>query len=58
MNKGLKIVMGILITLLILWAIMFLVDYIRVSNFEEPIFVIHTNILKDGGSYIGYGLRI
>ena len=54
MNKGLKIVMGILI----LWAIMFLVDYIRVSNFEEPVFVIHTNILKDGGSYTGYGLRI
>ena len=58
MNKSLKIIIGILISLLIIWAIIFLVDYVRVSNFKEPIFVIHTNILKDGGSYTGYGLRL
>ena len=58
MNKKLKIIIGIIITIVVLWLIFFLVDYIRVLNFKEPIFVIKGEVLKDGGSYKGYGLVI
>ncbi len=56
MNKKVKIIIGIIISIIVLWLIIFFVDYFRVSHFKEPIFVIHTNVLKDGGSYTGYGL--
>lgn len=56
MNKKLKIIIGILISILILWGIIFFIDYSRVSHFEEPIFVIRGEILRDGGSYKGYGI--
>ncbi len=56
MNKKLKIIIGIIISIIILLGVIFFVDYKRVSNFKEPIFVIHTHVLKDGGSYTGYGL--
>lgn len=56
MNKSLKIMITILVLLLIMWGIIFLVDYNRVSNFKEPIFVRKSEMANDGGSYIGYGL--
>ncbi len=56
MNKKLKIIVGIIISIIILWMIIFLIDYTRVSHFKEPIFVIKGEILRDGGSYKGYGL--
>ena len=56
MNKKLKIIIGILISILILWGIIFFVDYNRISHFKEPIFVIKGELLRDGGSYKGYGL--
>ena len=56
MNKKLKVIIGIIITMVVLWLIFFLVDYVRVLNFKEPIFVIKGEILMDGGSYKGYGL--
>ena len=40
MNKSIKIVIGILIGLLILWGIIFAIDYNRCSNMKEPIFAI------------------
>lgn len=56
MSKRVKVIIGIIILIVVLWITMFLVDYTRVSNFKEPIFVIKKEILKDGGSYKGYGL--
>lgn len=56
MNKNLKLVIGIIIAVVTLWGIMFLIDSSRVANLKEPIFVIKGKILKDGGSYEGYGL--
>lgn len=40
MNKSVKIIIGILITILILWCIIFAVDYNRCSRMKEPIFTI------------------
>lgn len=40
MNKSIKIVIGILITIIIIWGIIFTIDYYRCSNMKEPIFTI------------------
>ena len=39
MNKRLKIIIGIIVSIIILWLIIFLIDYTRVSHYKEPIFV-------------------
>ena len=46
MNKKLKIIVGIIISIIILWMIIFLIDYTRVSHFKEPIFVIKGEVLN------------
>lgn len=56
MSKNVKVIIGIIILIIVVWLTMFSVDYTRVSNFKEPIFVIKKEILKDGGNYKGYGL--
>ena len=51
-----KIVITALITLIILWAIIFFIDYSRCSDFKEPIFVVAGVTADDGGSGTYYGL--
>lgn len=40
MNKSIKIIIGILISIVIIWGVIFAIDYTRCSNLKEPIFVI------------------
>lgn len=40
MNKSVKIIIGILIAIVIIWGIIFAIDYNRCSNLKEPIFII------------------
>ena len=56
MNKISKVLLVILLTIIILWFAIFLIDYIRCRNFKEPIFVIPHETADDGGSGIYYGL--
>ena len=56
MNKVLKIVISILGVILVLWGLIFTIDYVRCSSFLEPLFVIAGQIADDGGSGIYYGL--
>jgi len=53
-NKKLKIAMAI-VTLV--WACIFAIDFVRVSNFEKPFFAVLVNGADDGGSgtYVGLG---
>lgn len=51
-----KILLIVIAILLILWAVIFVVDYSRCNNFKEPIFVVASNTADDGGSGIYYGL--
>jgi len=56
MNKVLKILISVLGVILVLWGLIFTVDFIRCGNFKEPIFVIAGETADDGGSGIYYGL--
>ena len=60
MNKKFKILIIILLGLLILWGIIFGIDYFRVANFKMPIFVKAGETVDDGGSgtYYGLGYRV
>ena len=40
MNKKFKIIIGIIVEILLLYLIIFVIDYNRCSNMKEPIFVI------------------
>lgn len=51
-----KIVISVLVTLVVLWGIIFFIDYSRCSHFKEPIFVAPGVTADDGGSGIYYGL--
>ena len=51
-----KKVVNIIVILIILWSIAFFIDYLRCSNFKEPIFVVTRDIADDGGSGTYYGL--
>lgn len=55
-KKSVKILIGIIITLILLWGIVFLVDFFRCRNFKMPIFVVAGETADDGGSGIYYGL--
>lgn len=59
MKKFRKVLLAILV-LIILIALFFTVDYIRVKGNNSPIFCIKTNAYKDGGSaeYIGLGYKV
>lgn len=56
MKKGLKILICAIVALIVLWGIIFFIDYSRCSNFKQPIFVKSGVIADDGGSGIYYGL--
>ena len=56
MNKILKTVISVLGIILVLWGLVFTVDFIRCSMFLEPVFVIAGETEDDGGSGIYYGL--
>ena len=56
MKKGIKILISIIVVLIVLWGIIFFIDYLRCSNFKEPIFVVTGDTADDGGSGIYYGL--
>ncbi len=60
MKKAKKIFIGILIGLLLIWGSIFTTDFIRVSTFREPIFVIASETADDGGSgiYRGLGYKV
>ena len=53
MKKFLYIILIFLIVLLYFATI----DYLRVANFQKPVFCIGTLVMKDGGSgkYVGLG---
>ena len=40
----------------VLWCAMFATDFLRVSHFREPIFVLRPVTADDGGSYVCHGL--
>ena len=56
MKKSVKILIGVIIALILLWGIVFSVDYFRCRNFQMPIFVVAGETADDGGSGIYYGL--
>ena len=56
MKKSIKILISIIVLLIVLWGIIFFIDYLRCSNFKEPIFVKVGVTADDGGSGIYYGL--
>ena len=51
-----KIIISIFVLLLVLWGVIFFIDYSRCSNFKEPIFVFSGVTADDGGSGTYYGL--
>ncbi|MGN1300948.1 MAG: hypothetical protein ACI4U9_00185 [Clostridia bacterium] len=56
MNKGLKVFIGVIIAIIVIWGIVFCVDYVRCANFKMPIFVVAGATADDGGSGTYYGL--
>lgn len=56
-NKKIKIA---LIVAAIVWLGIFATDFVRVNNFEKPVFCVLVNGADDGGSgtYIGLGYTI
>lgn len=56
MKKSLKIIRVVIIILIILWGVIFLIDYTRCTNFKKPIFVISGKNVNDRGSGTYYGL--
>ena len=51
-----RIVVYVVAMLLILWTIIFVVDYNRCSNLLMPIFVLPIETYDDGGTGLYYGL--
>ena len=51
-----KVVISILVILIVLWGVIFFIDYSRCSQFKEPIFVVAGETADDGGSGTYYGL--
>ena len=56
MNKKLKTLTIILLVIIVLWGIIFAVDFFRCANLKMPIFVITLETAYDGGSGTYYGL--
>ena len=51
-----KKLLTVIVIVLALWLTMFATDFLRVSRFREPIFVLRGVTADDGGSYTGQGL--
>lgn len=60
MKKVLKVLGIIVLLLIVLWCIIFTIDYIKCSNFKMPIFVIPGETADDGGygTYYGLGYKV
>ena len=56
MNKKCKVLLIIILSLILLWGVIFAIDYFRCSNLKMPIFVIPGETADDGGSGTYYGL--
>ena len=56
MNKKIKVLLIIVLSLILLWGVIFAIDYFRCSNFKMPVFVIPGETADDGGSGTYYGL--
>ena len=56
MNKKRKVLLIIVLSLILLWGVIFSIDYFRCSNLKMPIFVIPGQTADDGGSGTYYGL--
>ena len=56
MNKKSKVLLIIVLSLILLWGVIFAIDYLRCSNLKMPIFVIPGETADDGGSGTYYGL--
>jgi len=56
MNKKIKLVITIALSLILFWGMIFAIDYFRCSNLKTPIFVIPGDTADDGGSGTYYGL--
>ena len=48
-----KKLLTVLAIVLVLWLTMFATDFLQVSHFREPIFVLRPVTADDGGSYTG-----
>ena len=51
-----KKLLTVLCAAAVLWGAMFATDYLLVSHFREPVFVLYGVTADDGGSYTGQGL--
>ena len=61
MNKKLKITLGIISGILLLYLIIFFIDYNRCSNMQEPIFVVlkqENDLTQKSITYQGLGYRV
>lgn len=61
MNKSIKIVIGIFIAIVVIWGIIFVIDYNRCSNMKEPIFAIsmqENDLSIKSITYQGLGYRV
>lgn len=61
MNKKLKITIGIIIGILLLYLTIFFIDYNRCSNMQEPIFVVlkqENDLTQKSITYQGLGYRV
>ena len=60
MNKIVKILITIVLTFIVLWSIIFGIDYYMCANCKMPIFVRAKETADDGGSgtYYGLGYRV
>lgn len=56
MNKKIKTLTIILLSIIVLWGVIFAVDFLRCANLKMPIFVIPGETADDGGSGTYYGL--
>lgn len=60
MKRGMKILLCIFLAFLILAAIFFCIDFVRIQQEKEPLFCIPTTTYKDGGTreYLGLGYKV
>ena len=57
MKKKTKIAISTVCVFLVLWAVIAIIDFVRVHSFQKPIFCVATVIMQDGGfgHYTGLG---
>lgn len=58
MNKSIKILIGVIVSIIMIWGIIFLIDYSNVSNLKMPIFVIETDKNENATEYLGLGYKV